>query len=393
VRLLIYIYSLENGGAERVFANLANHWAKKGWNITVVTVASVSTDFYVLDPAITRIALNLAGRRGDRNVLTGFWRAVTRVKALRRILQRVQPNIALSAINSANIILGLATHGMPEVQAIGSERNFPPMAPMGIIWETLRRYTYGQLSAVVAVTQECADWLRRHSNARRVPVIPNAACWPLAQQAPHFSPITHCSPHRKILLAVGRLSPEKNFTTLIEVFAQLAPRHPEWDLVILGDGPLRQALQSQVQTARLNQRIFLAGRVGNVGEWYERADLYALCSHFEGFPNTLAEAMAYGVPAVSFDCDTGPRDILRHDIDGLLVAPGDVAGLESALDKVMGDDRLRRHFASNAIQARERFSMEEIAGMWEELFHDCMTGRVGKTNHAMAEAKSKNYFS
>jgi len=300
-----------------------------------------------------------------------------RMKALRCVLQQVRPDIALSVINSANVILGLAAYGMSEVQTIGSERNYPPKAPMGMIWETLRRYTYGQLGAVVAVTQECAHWLRQYTNARRVLVIPNAACWPLAQQAPHLPPHTHCLPDRKILLAVGRLSSEKNFATLITVFAQLAPRYPEWDLVILGDGPLRQALQSQVQAAQLTQRVFLAGRVGNMGDWYERANLYVLCSHFEGFPNTLAEAMAYGLPAVSVDCDTGPRDIIRTEVDGLLVAPNDVAGLASALGRVMGDDRLRQHFATNAVQVRERFSMEKVAGMWEELFHDCVTGRVG----------------
>jgi glycosyltransferase involved in cell wall biosynthesis len=105
-----------------------------------------------------------------------------------------------------------------------------------------------------------------------------------------------------------------------------------------------------------------------VGEWYERADLYVMTSRFEGFPNTLAEAMAQGLPAISFDCNTGPREIIRHEVDGLLVPPGDTVGLKFALDRLMGDSILRAQFATRAVEARERFSMERIARMWEALF-------------------------
>jgi len=117
-------------------------------------------------------------------------------------------------------------------------------------------------------------------------------------------------------------------------------------------------------------RVFLPGWIGNLGEWYERADLYVMSSRFEGFGNTLAEALSYGLAAVSFDCDTGPRDIIRHEVDGLLVPPENVARLSNALDRLMGDPVLRQSFGKRAIEVRERFSMERIAGMWEQLFLD-----------------------
>ncbi|RYE69403.1 MAG: glycosyltransferase family 4 protein [Oxalobacteraceae bacterium] len=192
--------------------------------------------------------------------------------------------------------------------------------------------------------------------------------WPLSQHAPLVNPAMSCAPGRQILLGVGRLSEEKNFTTLIAIFARLAPLHPDWDLVILGEGAQRAALSAQVQAGGLGQRVFLPGSVGNMGDWYARASLYAMSSHFEGFPNTLVEAMAYGLPAVSFDCDTGPRDIIRHGIDGVLVAPGDVEGMASALDTLMRDSRVRARFAQRAVDARERFSMEKISRMWETVF-------------------------
>ena len=366
MRLLFFIHSLSGGGAERVTVNLANHWAAKGWQITIVTLAPLSLDFYKLDPAVERIALELAGE--SRNVLAGLWKNLQRVRALRQVLRQVQPDIALALMSTANVILALATRGLANVCAIGAERIHPPQLPLGAQWEALRRSTYGQLAAVVALTQESAEWLRMHTRAQRVPIIPNMALWPLAVQAPRLIPETVRVADRYILLAVGRLDKEKGFDWLLEAFTALARKYYDWTLVILGEGPERRALETQVQAARLDGRVFLPGRAGNVGEWYERADLYVMSSRFEGFPNTLAEAMAHGLPAVSFDCDTGPRDIIRPEVDGLLVPPGNVDALTAALDRLMGDAALRAQFAARAVEVRERFSMERIAGMWEELF-------------------------
>lgn len=364
MRLLFFIHSLDGGGAERVTANLANHWAAKGWHITIVSVAPLGLDFYKLHPAIRRVALNLGGE--SRNALVGLWRNLRRVQALREVLRQEHPDIALAMMSTANVILALATPG--RMCAIGSERNYPPHLPLRTQWEALRRYTYRRLGAVVAQTREAAEWLRQHTNARRVPIIPNMAIWPLPVQAPHLCPKAISYTDRHILLAVGRLDKVKGLNCLLEAFSALARKYCDWDLAILGEGPERRALEAQVRAAGLEDRIFLPGRAGNVGEWYERADLYVMSSRSEGFPNTLAEAMAHGLPAVSFDCDTGPRDIIRHEVDGLLVPPGNVAALESALDRLIGDAALRTKFALRAVDARTRFSIERITGLWEALF-------------------------
>ena len=365
MNLLIFIHSLSSGGAERVTTNLANYWAAKGWQITLVTLAPQSLDFYELHSAVTRIALNQSGDSG--NPLLGVWRNLSRVWALRRLLRQIRPDLALSMMSTANVLLALAAWGLP-VCAIGSERIHPPQCPLGRGWDGLRRHLYGRLAAVTALTRESAEWLQAHTRARRTPIIPNTAPWPLPEQSPRLDPTAVGVPGQQRLLAVGRLDPQKGFDLLIAAFATLAGRYPHWELVILGEGSLRSALQAQIDAADLRQQVFLPGRAGNIGQWYASADLYVMSSRFEGFPNTLAEAQAYGLPAVSFDCDTGPRDIIRHDVDGLLVPAGDVAGLTAALDRMMGDAALRRQFSARAIEVRERFSMERIAGLWEALF-------------------------
>lgn len=365
MKLLFFIHSLSGGGAERVTINLANYWAGKGWEITLVTVAQCSLDFYKLHPAVERISLNLAG--DSCNVVVGLWQNMRRVMGLRRVLRRMRPNVALGMMTNANVLLALAAFGLG-IRAVGSERVHPPQYPLSTLWEGLRRRTYGLLHTVTALTGESACWLKTHTNVQRLRVIPNAVSWPLPIHDTKVNPESVCTFGRKILLGVGRLEPQKGFDWLLEAFSGLAQKHPDWDLVILGEGTLSTVIDRQVQAAGLEKRVFLPGRVGNVGKWYEHADLYVMSSRFEGFPNTLVEALAYGLPAVSFDCDTGPRDIIRHEEDGLLVPLGEVGNLASALDRLMGDSDLRERFAERAVEARERFSMERIAGMWEELF-------------------------
>lgn len=364
-RIAIFIDSMGGGGAERVTANLANHWAEKGWGVTVITMSQIGMDVYELHPAVKRIALNLADDSG--NIVSMLWKNMHRIIALRMVLRNIQPDIALGMMTIANVILALATIGL-RIQTVGSEHVHPAQYPLGVLRDGLRRLAYGLLHNVTALTGESADWLKANTFARRINVIPNAAPWPLPAHEPKISPESVRPSGRKFLIGAGRLVEQKGFDLLLAAFTSLAPKYPDWDLVIVGEGSKRTIIEGLVEAAGLKERVFLPGRVGNLGVWYEHADLYVMSSRFEGFGNTLAEALAHGLPVVSFDCDSGPRDIIRHEVDGLLVPPGDVAGLMATLDRLMGDADLRERFARRAVEARERFSIERIASMWEELF-------------------------
>lgn len=373
VKILLFTNSLAGGGAERVVATLANHWARQGWKVTVVTLEPESEDFYALAPSVRRVALNLAG--ASSNVLDALLQNFYRIKALRKTLKQLRPEVALAMMSTPNVILALAATGLADVRTVGSERCYPPHAPLGRLWNTLRRKTYGRLNAVVALTSECAQWITANSSATQVPVIPNPSVWPLPVKPPAIAPHALCAPGRKLLLAVGRLDAVKNFGVLIDVFSLLAERYPDWDLVILGEGPQRAMLEAAIGDRKLHERVRVPGIAGNVGQWYARADLFVMTSRSEGFPNALAEALSHGLAAVSFDCNTGPRDIIRHGIDGLLVPVEDAVGLGQALDRLMGDAVLRGQLAARAVEARERFSIGKIAGMWEALFIELSAAR------------------
>lgn len=365
MNLLIFIHSLSGGGAERVASTLANYWSSAGWNITVLTLSGERMDTYTVNPSVHRIRLGMTAQ--SRGLFSGLLGNVLRVRAIRRILRSTRPDVALSMLTTSNILLAVAVVGLPHIRTIGSERVHPPQVPLGRLWELLRRHCYGLLDCVVALTSESALWLEANTRARNVPVIPNPATWPLPAHTPTLSPDSLVQPGRKLVLAAGRLVEQKGFADLLAAFKECARRFPEWDLVILGEGALRPNLESQIAAEGLAGRAFLPGRAGNMGDWYARADLFVLSSRFEGFPNTLAEAMAYGVPAISFDCDTGPRDIVHNGVNGVLVPNGNLPALKEAMASLMHNPALRLRMAERAIDVRDRFSMAGIMAKWGKL--------------------------
>ncbi|MPS81489.1 MAG: glycosyltransferase family 4 protein [Achromobacter sp.] len=363
LRVLLFIHSLHGGGAERVAADLSAHWAGMGREVMVVTQASADGDVYALHPKVRREVLHTEGEGGG---LRGILSNVRRVRALRRVIKAFRPDIVLGMMTTASVLSVLACTGL-SCRVIATEHTHPPSQTLSGLWQRLRRMTYPRAARVVALTRGTADWIEQHVPGSRLAVIPNPVHWPLPRAEPLLVPITDNG--RKRLLAVGRLHADKGFDLLIQAFAALAPSHPDWDLVILGEGHERGALQAQVDQAGLASRISMPGRAGNVGDWYDSADLYVLTSRFEGLSNTLLESMASGLAAVSFDCDTGPREIVRDGIDGVLVRPnGDVPALCKALSEVMENDARRQRMAQAATDVRDRFSAARILQQWQELF-------------------------
>jgi glycosyltransferase involved in cell wall biosynthesis len=272
-------------------------------------------------------------------------------------------------MTTSNILLALASFGMASIKTIGSERTTPLRPSISFIWSVLRKYTYGLLGAIVSMSEDGRNWFQKNTYAKKVLAMPNPVTWPLPLLEPLLYPPRF---QPRILLGVGRLIEEKGFELLFEVFIELKDKYPEWGLAIVGDGPLRSFLEQRIKQSGLQNRVFLPGRVGNIGKWYESADIFALSSLYEGFPNVLVEAMAYGLPVVSFDCNSGPRDIIRHEIDGLLVRQGSKSDLTKALDRLMSDDLLRKKYSERALEVRERFSMENISEMWDRLFDELL---------------------
>ena len=366
MKILVVINSLHSGGAERVTANLSRFWIEQGNAVTVATLTSSDLDFFRLHPSVHRIALDLAGE--SAGLFSAVLANARRIRAIRRVIQEEQPDIVLGMMTTSGILAVLAGWGLP-CRVLVSERTYPPMIPLGAFWEFLRRWTYPKAAGVVALTREGGAWIEHNCPGSRVTIIPNHVSWPLESGEPRVIPESVVPDRRSLLLAVGRLGEEKQFNMLINAFGSLAREYTDWDLVILGEGKERPNLETLVRDLGLETRVSLPGRAGNVADWYNRADLFVLSSRFEGFPNVLVEAMACGCPAVSFDCETGPRDIIRHGVDGLLVSPKDgVEGLATSLRSLFTNGPLRRSMAAKASEIRQVYSIEAIKEKWHVLF-------------------------
>ncbi len=358
---MIFIHSLHAGGAERVAVDLANQWHIHGHDVTVVTQTDASGDVYELNRHIERVSLNTAG-------LQGLLANLRRLYALRKAMQKYRPDTVLGMMTTASVLSVIASMGLP-CRVIATEHTHPPSQTLSSLWLKLRRRTYPRAAKVVALTRDTASWIVNHVPGSNMAVIPNAVHWPLTNGEPQVPPPARNGRCR--LLAVGRLHTDKGFDILIESFRDLAEVFPDWDLVILGEGSERERLEQQVEAAGLADRISMPGRVGNMQQWYGACDIYVLSSRVEGLSNSLLEAMACGMPSVAFDCETGPREIIRPDIDGLLVTPvEDPQALAAALSGLMHDRQLRKTLASRAVDVRDRFSMRRILSLWQRVFDD-----------------------
>ncbi len=348
--------------------NLSDAWSERGWDVHVVSLDAVDSDFYQLHPGVKRHALDLSGP--STNPLAAVLANGRRAWTLRRQLRSIGPDVVIGMMTSAAVLSILATRGT-DCRVVAVEHNYPPRLPLSSMWERLRRSTYPHADRVVMLTSEGLDWLKAVIPSADGAVIPNAVGLPLPVTEPRVSPAKIVGDDERLLLSVGRLTVQKGFDRLLDAFTIVSPHQPRWRLVILGDGEDRAALSEQVMRSGLSQRVSLPGSVGNVGDWYGRADLFAMSSRFEGFPMTLAEALAHGCPAVSFDCDTGPRDLIDHDVNGLLIRPeGDVVALAAALDELMSDHHRRAAMAEQAVAVRDRYGMERILAMWDRVIAD-----------------------
>lgn len=362
---MFFVSSMHSGGSERIAALLCNHWARQGY--TVVLMPTFSGRGECLYPIDSNVTIDYLADRipGRKKTLMSMAR---RFFALRKAVAEHQPDVIISFITHVNISVLLATIGMT-TPVVVSERSYPPLLPLSLFWKILRKLVYKRARSVVALTKDTAQWLVENCPGSKVTVIPNPVVLPLPSGPPELEPEDYIDTGRKVLLSAGRLSEEKGFEGIIKAFQTIISEVPDWDLVIVGDGPLHKKLIDQCNTSGVQNRVFFPGQAGNMEDWYRRADIYVLNSQYEGFPNGLVEAMAHGAAPVSMRCKTGPADIIKSKSEGVLVSPASgMKGLSDALlDLMMNEDR-RKKIGQNAQIVASRFSIDRIEALWQEVF-------------------------
>ena len=374
-KIVFVVDNLFGDGTVRTTLNPAEDWSRNGAEVVLVTLKSAESDVYPVPEGVRRIALDVAGK-GD-SLLSMVRHNIMPLVKMRRLLRREAPDVVVASSSIAAIVLAW-TRRRDMVAVARADLPHPIMRGYWfwvVVREILRRPSYGLLDAVVAETPEGAEWLRKHTLARRTEVIGNAVSVPMADAGARLEVGEVVAAGRKVLLAVGKLIEQKGFDRLLAAFAQVAGRYEDWQLVILGEGALRGDLEAQLRALGLEGRVCLPGFAGNMADWYRAADVFVLASRFEGMPNVLLEAMAHGCAVVSVDCNTGPRHVIRDGENGLLVAQDDGAALAAGLERLMGDEGLRQRLGEAAVGVCERFSPERIRGQWWSLFGELQEQR------------------
>jgi len=333
-RLAIFLPALYGGGAERITLNLAQGLAARGVAVDLVLARALGPYMHEIPESVRLLDLRVSRRLRVFRTLSGL-------PALVRYLRREQPDAMLSALTYANVIAMWAWRlsGVP-TRMVVSEHNtlslWNQQLPNWYSWLMLRlvRRLYPRADCIVAVSRGVADDLAAVTGIarQRIRVVYNPIVTPELQAKAQL-PVEHPwfgAVEPPVLLAVGRLTPQKDFPTLVRAFAQVLETHSA-RLLILGEGYERPKLEALIRELGLKEYVSLPGFVANPYAFMSRASVFVLSSKWEGLPTVLVEALCCGAPVVATNCPSGPREILAEGQYGQLVAVGDVAALAWAI--------------------------------------------------------------
>ncbi|ADU61728.1 MAG: glycosyltransferase family 4 protein [Pseudodesulfovibrio sp.] len=364
MRITLVLENIRGGGAPFSAVNWANAWQRRGHQVSIVVVhpnEGQGADFALGEGVtLTRIDVQDRAVSSRFGALRRLWNCLS---LLRGTIRATKPEVVLSFAAPINVRMLMACIGLP-FHRIVMEQTHPGMESHGKFWEKWRKRLYPRASALVNLTRDAHDWCQERFPVARTAVIPN----------PVLPPATTGQPKRRgrLVVAAGRLVEQKRFDLLIAAFAMVAEESPDWNLVIYGEGADREWLESLVAGHGLAGRISLPGWAGDLSAKMAEGEFFVLSSGYEGFGNVICEAMAVGRPVVSFNCPSGPGDIIRHEVDGLLVPPLDTEGLAAGMARLMRDEALCARLGARAPEVLERFSLERTLEMWDALFERVM---------------------
>ena len=361
MRILIVAPSLGLGGAECVAARMANHWAARGRDVAVALFEGEDAPrHYPLTPSITLDCLDIYDTPPS---LAGRLAAlVRRHLRIRRCLRRHAPDVVVCITDSANIRVLLAARGLG-LPVVCTEHTDPTVHDIGPRWRLLRRLTYRRCNTLVVLSDTARDYCAAFMDPERIRVFPNPMDFP----AP-----PHPEARQPVVIYVGRLVEEKGVDALVRAFARSAPE--DWRLRLVGDGPLRSAVEALADELGVAGRVECTGRVADPYPLLAQAGVFVLPSRYEGLPNALVEAMGMGLACIA-TATSGARQVLRHEDNGLLVPVGDESALADALARLTTDADLRRRLGDSALNIRHHAGTDSVMARWDTLLESLEPGR------------------
>lgn len=340
------------GGSERVAANLATEMAARGHAVTLLSLThndKKNTPCYAISPKVRHIAWENRGKHQE-------------IAQLRKRLVAENIDVFLSIQSGSDHLFWAMVCMGSGIPFICSERCDPIRYTEQRVWNRSGRLAV--LSGADIIHELLPAYVASVPEVFRskIRVIPNAApseisCGTMAAKG-----------KRNALLYLARFDEQKRPWLLLEAFRQLAEKYPDWDLLMWGHGPEEQRLTEMIRTWGLKDRILMRGACKNVSAAYAEAQIYCLPSAYEGFPNSVLEAMCSGLPVVGFaECD-GVKDVVAHGRTGFVVDASTPTALAEALDTLMADAPLRHAMGEQGMAAVAAYAPDIVYGQWEALF-------------------------
>lgn len=359
---------------ERVLLNKVRYFVEeKGWDVTVVTTDQKDRPSFYPFPEQVRmidLGINYSDDNGKpfHKKMYGFIRKrQVHRKHLAALLAQERPDIVDCFYPGECSFVPAFKDGSIKVMELHQSKLFHHQynrsGLMGLadkVRARLDEKLVRKFDRFVVLTQEDAQMWGQMPGIR---VIPNAA---------NFIAEKHSDCTAKRVIAVGRLDYQKSFDRLILVWEKVHRHMPEWTLDIFGQGEWKEMLQTMIDERGLQASIRLMGPTKNIGKEYSESSMIVMSSHYEGFPMVMIEAMACGLPAVSFDFKCGPKDIIKEGENGLIVPDGDIDALADAMVRLMKDDALRQKMGEEAKKVVETFSEAKVMSKWMDLYEEAI---------------------
>lgn len=361
------------GGVERVLTLKANYFAEHfGYDITIILTEGIGKPlFYPLSDKVKVINLNIGFEElwtcsFLKKVFVYLRKQRLYKKSLTKELMRICPDITISLLRREINFFNNLPDGSIKIGELhvnrANYRNFEAGDSNFIknlfakFWmNSLVSHLKGLNRFVVLTEEDKSAW----KELNNVEVIPD----PLSFDIDQVSPLAN-----KRVIAVGRYVYQKGFDLLLQAWAKVEKQTLDWELVIYGMGD-RSPYERMIDGLSIDRnRCHLYGPVDDIKREYLSSSLFVFSSRFEGFGMVLIEAMACGLPVISFDCPCGPKDIIRHQEDGLLVSSGNTEKLAESMMLLLSNEKLRQQMSSKAIMNVRRFQINEIAQQWKALF-------------------------
>ena len=341
------------GGGERVTVNLANYLINKDFGVSIVSLAkSRRENIFKLDKRIVVDYLNFEFEKGFN-----IPKKIASVFAVQKHFRKYQDKTVALGIGTYPSLLLAFLPRRENIRTIGCQHN--SYAAVKNIWSFLRQHYFNQLSALVSLTERDLTKLKK-LNPKSF-VIPNSVT---------FIPDQISLLKQKTILTIGRIDFPKGYDLLISMFEKLSLLQPDWKLKIVGDGPLKVEINSRIEKSGLKGKIEIIPPTDKIIDQYLDASVYVMTSRTEGLPMVLLEAQACGLPIVSFNCETGPSEIIADGENGYLIENFDVDAMVEKLNFLCSNPEKRTEFGKNGRENIKRFSPEVIHPKWEKLFDE-----------------------